>query len=93
MNPIPVCSHPKVNAHEELWTISGLPVDGVRVPLRRFRKSHHFVPASHDPDALDHRRVQPRREIRAHAGVPWAYHSYPNVEKGKVETACPSSKA
>jgi hypothetical protein len=28
-------------------------VDGLTTPLRRFRKSHHFVPASSDPDARD----------------------------------------
>jgi hypothetical protein len=39
-------------------------VDGLGAPLRRFRKSHHFVPASPDPDTLDHRGVQPiRREV------------------------------
>jgi len=47
----------KVNAHEELWTNRALSVDGFAAPLRRFRKSHHFVPASPDPDALDHRGV------------------------------------
>jgi hypothetical protein len=52
-NLIPVCSPAKVNAHEELWTISALAVDGLTVPLRRFRKSHHFVPASPDPGAQD----------------------------------------
>jgi hypothetical protein len=57
-------------------------VDGVGVRLRRFRKSHHFVPASLGPDTLDHRRVQPpRREMGAHAGGPRAYRSYPNFEK------------
>jgi len=36
-------SSTKVNAHQELWTIRALSVDGVEVPLRGFRKSHHFV--------------------------------------------------
>jgi hypothetical protein len=33
-------------------------VDGLTAPLRRFRKSHHFVPASSDPDETDHRGVR-----------------------------------
>jgi len=45
----------KVNGHEELWTAGGLPVDGLHLPLHGFRKSHHFVPASSDPDTLDRR--------------------------------------
>src|ERR1700756_1906344 len=28
-----------------LWTAAGLFVDGLRVRLRRFRKSHHLIPA------------------------------------------------
>jgi hypothetical protein len=48
----------KVNGHEELWMISALPVDGLGPPLRRFRKSHHFVSAGPDPDVLEHRGVQ-----------------------------------
>jgi hypothetical protein len=31
---------------EELWTGGALVVDGPAVPLRRFRKSHHFIRAS-----------------------------------------------
>jgi hypothetical protein len=48
----------KVNGDEELWTIYALPVDGLSPPLRGFRKSHHFVPASPDPDASEHRGLQ-----------------------------------
>jgi hypothetical protein len=33
-------------------------VDGLTPPLRRFRKSHHFVPASSDPGETDHRGVR-----------------------------------
>jgi hypothetical protein len=32
-----------------------LAVDGLTVPLRGFRKSHHFVLASPDPHAQDHK--------------------------------------
>jgi len=32
-----------VNAERELWTSSALPVDGLAVPLRGFRKSHHLI--------------------------------------------------
>ena len=35
----------KVNARDELWKISGLPVDVLRVRLRGFRKSHHLIRA------------------------------------------------
>ena len=35
----------KVNAREELWMSGTLFVDGFAVPLRRFRKSHHLIPA------------------------------------------------
>jgi hypothetical protein len=34
-----------VNAGEELWTGGALPVDGLPVPLRGFRKSHHLIRA------------------------------------------------
>lgn len=34
-----------VNTREELWTSGALPVDGLRVRLRGFRKSHHLIPA------------------------------------------------
>jgi len=32
-------------AREELWTSAALLVDGLRVRLRGFRKSHHLIPA------------------------------------------------
>jgi hypothetical protein len=31
---------------DQLWTGGALSVDGPAVPLRRFRKSHHFVQAN-----------------------------------------------
>jgi hypothetical protein len=34
---------------DELWTSRALPVDGLGVPLRGFRKSHQFILAGHDP--------------------------------------------
>jgi hypothetical protein len=34
---------------DELWTSRALAVDGLRVRLRRFRKSHQFILAGHDP--------------------------------------------
>jgi hypothetical protein len=36
----------KVNARDQLWTSAALPVDGLGVQLRGFRKSHHLIPAS-----------------------------------------------
>jgi hypothetical protein len=32
-------------SREQLWTSAALPVDGLRVRLRGFRKSHHLIPA------------------------------------------------
>src|SRR5215208_5447452 len=37
-----------VNAGEELWTSAGLPVDGLRVRLHRFRKSHQVIAVGSD---------------------------------------------
>src|SRR5579872_3822348 len=85
---------PKVNADEELWTVCALSVDGLGVPLRRFRKSHHFVPASSDRDARKHRGEQPAASrMPPRVGISRAYRSYPYFGIGKVETECPSSKA
>jgi hypothetical protein len=44
-NPIPVCSRRAIRICDELWTNSGLSVDGLSVQLRGFCKSHHFVRA------------------------------------------------
>ena len=49
--PIPVCSQINKYDKDQLWTSAALPVDGLVVRLRRFRKSHHFVPAGPDPDS------------------------------------------
>jgi len=37
-----------VNRRDQLWTAAALPVDGLRVPLRGFRKSHHLILAGPD---------------------------------------------
>src|SRR5712664_1807720 len=52
-----------VNASEELWTSRALPVDGLRVRLRGFRKSHHLIPAGPGPsgDCSWQRRVMSAR--------------------------------
>src|SRR5438876_8829985 len=34
-----------IMTREELWTSGALLVDGLRVRLRGFRKSHHLIPA------------------------------------------------
>src|SRR5436305_595375 len=52
-NPIPVCSPQIVNAARELWTSGALPVDGLAVPLRGFRKSHHLTLAGRRQPILD----------------------------------------
>jgi len=38
----------KLTLSEELWTSAALPVDGLVVPLRGFRKSHQLIPATPD---------------------------------------------
>jgi hypothetical protein len=55
-----------------------LPVDGVGVPLRRFRKSHHFASSSSDPGTgwVIGECSRSRRKTPAHVGVPGAYQSY-----------------
>jgi hypothetical protein len=37
---------------DQLWTTLALPVDGLAVALRRFRKSHHLIRAGHDPPPI-----------------------------------------
>ena len=41
-----------IMTREELWTSRALPVDGLRVRLRGFRKSHHLIPAGPGPRGL-----------------------------------------
>src|SRR6266404_4299907 len=85
-----------VNAREELWTSRALSVDGLAVPLRGFRKSHHLIPASLDPDTLwAIRGLQLAATRHASACRPAACGSNIVSEfcNNKVETACPSSKA
>jgi hypothetical protein len=81
---------------DHLWTSAALPVDGLVVRLRRFRKSHHLIPASLDPDkcrAVGELRSAAMRHTKR-VGLLRAYQpSYLDLSKGKVETACPSSKA
>jgi hypothetical protein len=38
----------RTRPRDQLWTIAGLPVDGLRAALRRFRKSHHLNAAGCD---------------------------------------------
>jgi hypothetical protein len=76
-------------ARDQLWTSGALPVDGLGVQLRRFRKSHHLILAG--PKVLEaFGGLQSATTRQARAG--------PRVrinikQKSKVETACPSSKA
>jgi hypothetical protein len=52
-------------SREELWTGGALVVDGPAVPLRRFRKSHHFMRASFGgaKDCSLQRRVMSARVV------------------------------
>jgi len=70
-----------VNAREELWTSRALSVDGLAVPLRGFRKSHHLIPAGLDPNKLwAIKRLQLARHVMsARLDLLRAYQpSYPN---------------
>src|SRR5258708_20692030 len=42
----------KLTLSEELWTSAALPVDGLVVPLRGFRKSHQLIPAAAKPSEI-----------------------------------------
>src|SRR6478752_3740536 len=79
-----------IMTREELWTSRALLVDGLRVRLRRFRKSHHLIPAG--PGATQRECSRQRRVGQARIALRRAYHRI-WIWKGKVETACPSSKA
>jgi hypothetical protein len=69
-----------------LWTIAVLSVDGLNAALREFRKSHHLIPAG--PNALGIATGG-----RASACTIEPPRAYQQIEKKKVETACPCSKA
>ena len=76
---------------DDLWTNNGLPVDGVRVPLRGFGKSHHLIlahlieviPFLHGSRHAATRQAQCLLSCRVRI----------TTNNSKVETACPSSKA
>ena len=63
----------KLTASNSCGKIGALSVDGLRVRLRGFRKSHHFIPASPDPDAGWTIRELQSAATRARVGVPRAY--------------------
>jgi hypothetical protein len=70
-------SSQKLTGSKSCGKIEALPVDGLTVPLRGFRKSHHFIHASPDPDAgwtIGKLRSPAAREIFARVGVPREYH-------------------
>src|SRR5258706_8835655 len=78
-----------IMTREELWTSVALLVDGLRVRLRGFRKSHHLIPAS----PAYRRDCSRRRRVRqARIGLRRAYHRI-RVRKKKGQTAFSSSKA
>jgi hypothetical protein len=60
---------------EQLWTGGALSVDGPVIPLRRFRKSHHFMPASFivTKDCGLQRRI-----TLARVGLP---HTYQHIKR------------
>jgi len=51
-NPIPVCSDINNYGARSAVDERALPVDGLLVRLRGFRKSHHLIPAGLDPNKL-----------------------------------------
>jgi hypothetical protein len=73
----------KLTPSEELWTSGALPVDGLVVPLRGFRKSHQLIPAGLDPKLWAIRGLQWAASVRqARVGVLRAYQpSYLYPEK------------
>jgi hypothetical protein len=67
-----------IRARDQLWTGRALPVDGLPVRLRGFRKSHHLIPTGpgRSGDCSRQRRVRPAR-----VGLPCAYQpSYLNSQ-------------
>jgi len=54
-------SSQSLTQRDELWTSGRLFVDGFAVPLRRFRKSHHLIPAGRGapPEGLQLAATQP----------------------------------
>ncbi|HMH98429.1 MAG TPA: hypothetical protein VK577_17910, partial [Bradyrhizobium sp.] len=84
-----------ISARDQLWTSAALAVDGLPVRLRRFRKSHHLIPAS--PGGRDQGIA-----VGSHASCQLVSACCVRIkpsclnlfsENGKVETECPSSKA
>src|ERR1700739_3521770 len=76
-----------IMARDQLWTGAGLPVDGLGVRLRGFRKSHHLILAGPGrPQGLQ------SAATRNNAPPPAACVSK-DLKKIEVETACPCSKA
>jgi hypothetical protein len=78
-NPIPVCSQINNYVVDQLWTSRALPVDGLGVRLRRFRKSHQLILASSGPTGDCSRQ---RRVMSAHvAPAVCVSHPYPNFQR------------
>src|SRR6266568_4695526 len=76
-----------ISARDQLWTSAALAVDGLPVRLRRFRKSHHLIPASPGARSGDCSR-QPRI-MPTCVGLLRAYQTIVSEsfsENGKVET-------
>jgi hypothetical protein len=61
-----------IMTREELWTSGALLVDGLRVRLRGFRKSHHLIPAG--PGVTQRDCSRQRRVRQARIGLRRAYH-------------------
>jgi hypothetical protein len=76
---------------DDLWTSHPLPVDGVRVPLRGFGKSHHLILAhlSEVASFLHGARHAAMRQAQCLLSCRVRI----TTNNSKVETACPSSKA
>jgi hypothetical protein len=83
-----------IMTRDELWTSAALLVDGLVAALRRFRKSHHLIPAG--PGGTQKTPEGLRRKIAVGSDVSMSACCVCTsivAYKGKVETACPSSKA
>src|SRR6266403_758562 len=85
-------SSQSLTRNQQLWTSRALPVDGLTVRLRRFRKSHHLILASRDPNKTPgHQGTAVGSRVNACWPAVRVSSSYP--KSAKVETACPCSKA
>jgi hypothetical protein len=82
-----------VNERARAVESAALSVDGLAVPLRGFRKSHHLIPAGGSGQLKLKFQLSAMRHASAYWPAACVRTIVSETSKGKVETACPSSKA